>query len=118
MHQVSFIYKITEMHGQQNIKVIIGQCNLSTYFLHDMTLVSEKLLHHYQVYCSKHLDVSRKWKSIITGGDGPRCSYGKMTLNRQTFVFGYLQFVERNHLRAARSFRIGKKTDQAAVHEW
>ena len=50
------------------MKFTIGQCNLSTSFLHEVTLVSEKLLHHYQVYWSKRV---AEWKSIIRGRNGP-----------------------------------------------
>ena len=47
-----------------------------------------------------------KWKSIITGRDRPLCSCVKMAINRQTFTVGYLQFVDRNHLRAVQSFKL------------
>jgi len=57
-----------------------------------------------------------KRKSIIMGRDGARSFCVEMALNRQTFIAGYLQFVERKHLHTARSFEIGKKTDRAAVH--
>jgi hypothetical protein len=48
-----------------------------------MTLVFEKLLHHYQVYWSKHLDMSRKmevdyhgqrWASLFLCKDGAKPS--------------------------------------------
>ena len=63
--------------------------------------VSEKLLRRYLVEWSKRMDWSGKWKAIVMGRDGPRGSCGKMVLNRQIFIIGYLQFVEREHLQAA-----------------
>ena len=74
-----------------------------------MTLVSEKLLQHYTVYWSKHLDKSRQMEVDYHGRRCTSSSCGEMALNRQTFIVGYLQFLEGKHLHTAWSFEIGKK---------
>ena len=55
------------------------------------------------------------------GSAVPRGCCGRKALNRQIFIVGYLQFVERMHLHATLCstgcFNSGKKTGQAAVHE-
>jgi len=46
------------------------------------------------------VEKSRKWKAIIMARDGPRGSSGK-ELNRQIFIVGHLQIVDRKHMHAA-----------------
>ena len=45
------------------------------------------------------MDWSGKWKAIIMGRIGPRVSCVKMVSNRQIFIVGYLQFVDRQRER-------------------
>jgi hypothetical protein len=81
-----------------------------------MILVYEKLLYHYQVYWSKHLEMSRKtevdyngqtWASFLCkdGAKAPGIH------RRLSAVCG-----EKSPARS-KELKIGKKTDQAAVHE-
>jgi hypothetical protein len=42
-----------------------------------------------------------EWKAIIMGTDGPRGSWGKKALNGQTYIVGYLLFLERKKEREA-----------------
>ena len=65
-----------------------------------------------------------KWKAIVMGRDEPRGCRGRKVLNRQAFIVGYRQFVERKTAHAGSivfkfvwSFTSGKETAQAAVHD-
>lgn len=51
--------------------------------------------------------------------DGPCGSCGKKALHRQIFIFGYLHFVEREHLHAALcSTRYRASTVTRKLHRW